>query len=441
MLRSPLISKSCSLAITALSVLSATWASGQAPAPVATPSAYTLEDVLPSLTFDLPVAVTTAPGDTERLYVAEKSGRVQRIDGWRGPNPTKETFLDLTLPKDGKLQNNASECGLLGFAFAPDFAKSGRCFVYYSLRFSRKLHQRLSRFQVLPGDPTKVDLASEQPLITQEDAANNHNGGDLHFGPDGYLYVSVGDGGGGNDQLDQARFIDRGFHAGLLRLDVDQRRGNLPPNPHPGIALAANGRAFYSVPADNPFVGATSYHGSAVDPATVRTEFWATGLRNPWRFSFDAPTGRLFVGDVGQNAYEEVNVVTRGGDYGWSLREAQHPFPLGPGGEALPPDFHPIDPVFEYPHTVGLSVTGGVVSHAAGLPELEGAYIFADFATGIVVALREASPLWKDEMLMREPGISAIGIDPQDGDLLFANLAQGKIKRLTRAPAVPVSAQ
>lgn len=294
-LRSLFSSKTCPLVLFALCVLSAPLVWGQAPAL----SAYTLEDVLPSLTFDPPVAVTTAPGDTERLYVVEKTGRVQRIDGWRGPNPTKETFLDLTLPKDGKLQNNASECGLLGF----DFAKSGRCFVYYSLRFSRKLHQRLSRFQVLPGDPTKVHPASEQPLITQEDAANNHNGGDLHFGPDGCLYVSVGDGGGGNDQFDQARFIDRGFHAGLLRLDVDHRRGKLPPNPHLGIARTANGRAFYSVPADNPFVGETSYHGSAVEPAAVRTEFWATGLRNPWRFSFDTPTGRLFVGDVGQNAY------------------------------------------------------------------------------------------------------------------------------------------
>jgi glucose/arabinose dehydrogenase len=433
----PHFSKLCILAVAALSTMGSSLAWSQAPAPIPA-DVYRLEDTLPGITFDQPLAIVSAPGDARRLFVVEKTGRVQVITGWGGPNPKKQVFLDLTLPKDGKL-HTPGECGLLGLAFPPDHAKSGRCFVYYSLRFARKLHQRVSRFQVLPGDPNQVDSASEQPLITQEDAAGNHNGGDLHFGPDGYLYVSVGDGGGGNDQFDQARYVNRGFHAAILRLDVDRLAGNLPPNPHPGIARGANGLAFYSVPADNPWVGATSYHGEPVNPATVRTELWTTGLRNPWRFSFDVPTGRLFVGDVGQNLYEEVNVVTRGANYGWSLREGGHPFVLGPGKETTPADFHPVKPIFEYPRTVGVSITGGVVYRGPGLPEMDGAYLFADYATGVVMAVREGTPTWKEELLTREPGIAGLGADPRDGEVLFANMAQGKIKRLVHAPITTTS--
>lgn len=406
------------------------------PAPVFAPldnsaEAYHLEDAFPNLQFDQPVAIVSAPGETQRLFIVEKTGRIQVVDGLGGPAPQKHVFLDLTGRWADRLETS-NECGVLGLAFPPDFARSGRCFVYYSLRINGRLHQRLSRFEVSRNDPNRLDATREQPLWSQRDPADNHNGGDLHFGPDGYLYVSVGDGGGANDQFDNARFITKGFHGAILRLDVDKRPGNPPPNAHPGIALDANGAAFYSVPADNPFIGATSHHGEAIDPRTVRTEIWATGLRNPWRFAFDSATGHLFAGEVGQNLYEEVDLIVKGGDYGWSYREGLHAFSDGPAKDHEPADLNPVDPIFEYPHTVGNCIIGGVVYRGNAFPELGGAYVFTDFGSGFVMALRAEGNTWKPLTLAREPGIAALGIDPRNGDVLLANLGLGKIKRLQR---------
>jgi len=414
-------------------------AKAKAPRPVEmVPTGYELREAFPGLKFEQPLGIVSVPGDRTRLFVVEKTGRIRVVTGLAGAQPEQETFLDLTRPRDGELEL-ASECGVLGLAFPPDHARSGRFFVYYSLKIGGALHQRVSRFQIQKGNPHRGDEASEQPLITQADAANNHNGGDLQFGPDGYLYISVGDGGSGGDKLDQGRFIDQGFHAGILRIDVDKRAGNLPPNPHPAIALAPNGSAFYAVPKDNPFVRRASHHGQALDPKKVRTEFWATGLRNPWRIAFDPATGRLFAGDIGQNRFEEVNIIVKGGDYGWSYREASQPFVTGPGKEAEPPGFKPIDPIFEYPRTVGLSVTGGAVYHGRRYPHLKGTYIFGDYITGRVIALRDTGEaVWTDETLAQEPGISGIGIDPRDGEVLFANLGLGTLKQLhPKAAAAP----
>lgn len=401
---------------------------------------YAMEDAFPGLSFDQPLAIVSAPGDKDRLFIVEKNGRIQVITGLISKAPAAKVFLDLTHPRDGNLFSEG-ECGILGLAFPPDYATSHRCFVYYSLKVKiqkkLKLCERLSLFPITPDVPDLADVAAEQSLWTQQDAASNHNGGDLHFGPDGYLYISVGDGGIGDDKLDQARFINQGFHAAILRIDVDKKPGSLPPNPHPGIALTASGDAPYSVPSDNPFVGANSYHGQPVDPQSVRTEIWASGLRNPWRFSFDEATGNLFVGDVGQNLYEEVDLITRGGDYGWSYREAEHPFTNGPGKNLEPMGFNPVEPIFEYDRTVGISVTGGRVHHSSSFPELNNAYIFADFGTGAVMALRLKDKIWSAERIATEPAIAAIGKDPRDDSLLFASLGQGKIKRLSRT--VPTS--
>jgi glucose/arabinose dehydrogenase len=393
--------------------------------------AYVLADAFPGLSFDQPLAVVSAPGEKNRLFVVEKTGRIQVVTGLDAGKPARQIFLDLTQLSQGVLETSG-ECGILGLAFPPDYAKTGRCYVYYSLRNEGRLFQRVSRLQVAAGDPNRLDASSEQPLWTQADPANNHNGGDLHFGPDGYLYISVGDGGAANDQFDQARFINKGFHAAILRIDVEDHPGGLPPNPHPGVPRDTNGAAFYTVPADNPFVGVKSHHGQSIDPKTVRTEIWATGLRNPWRFSFDSATGRLFVGDVGQNLYEEVDIVTKGGDYGWSYREATHPFASGPGRSLEPAGFKPSNPIFEYPRSVGISITGGVVYHGAAFPELSGNYLLADFGSGVVLALREKGQSWTSQALAKEPGIAGIGFDPRDGEVLFANLGLGKIKRLQR---------
>ena len=324
---------------------------------------------------------------------------------------------------------------MLGLAFHPQFAQNGQFFVAYSLRIGGQLHQRVSRLRVSPGDRQKADMASEQPLITQLDPASNHNGGDLHFSSDGFLFISVGDGGGGNDAFDNACFINKGFHAAILRIDVDKKPDSLPPNPHPAIGRDASGAAFYAVPADNPFVGTTVHHGETIDPATVRTEIWATGLRNAWRFCFDPPTGRLFAGDVGQNLYEEIDLIVKGGDYGWSHREGLHAFDLGPGKDKPPVVFHPIDPIFEYPRTTGLSVTGGHVYHGAKFSEFKGTYAFADYAFGRVMILREKSGKWQHEIIAVENSIAAMGVDPRDGELLFASLAKGSVMRLKRSSA------
>ncbi len=390
---------------------------------------YSMEDAFPGVRFDQPLGIVTAPKETSRIFVLEKTGRIQVLTGLDGSKVEKKIFLDLTKPRDGALETEG-ECGVLGLAFPPDFATSKRVFVYYSLKLSGKLHQRVSRFELDTNDADRVNPASEQPLWSQADPASNHNGGDLVFGPDSYLYVSVGDGGAADDRFNNARFINKGFFAAILRMDVDLKAGNPAPNPHPGIARDDKGAAFYAVPADNPFIGATTHHGEKVDPATVRTEIWATGLRNPWRMHLDVPTGRLFTGDVGQNLYEEVDIITKGGDYGWSYREAKHPFPQGPGRARQPLDFKPVEPIFEYPRATGISVTGGVVYRGKALPKLSEAYIFADYGSGAVLALREKSGTWEPETLAREPGIAGIGTDPRDGTVLFANLAQGRVGKL-----------
>ncbi len=380
------------------------------------PLAYALEDALGGLTFSMPVSVVSAPGEKDRLFVVEKTGCIQVVTNLDQPTPTKQVFLNLIERPDGKLDDKG-ECGLLGLAFHPDFAHNGHYFVCYSLRIDGQLHQRVSRFD---GD-------KEQPLITQRDPAGNHNGGDLHFGPDGYLYISVGDGGGANDAFDNGRFIHKDFHAAILRIDVDKRPGSLPPNPHPAVHVGT-----YTVPADNPFVGTNSHHGENLDPAMVRTEIWATGLRNVWRFSFDLPTGRLFAADVGQNLFEEVNLIVKGGDYGWSHREGFHAFDLGPDKDVLPSEFHPLDPIFEYPRTTGLSITGGRIYRGAKHSEFKDAYICADYAFGRVIAAREKSERWEQEIIAFEPAITGIGVDPRDGELLFCNMAKGSVMRLRR---------
>ncbi|WP_395741511.1 PQQ-dependent sugar dehydrogenase [Prosthecobacter sp.] len=392
---------------------------------------YELVDAFPGLKFDQPLAIVSAPGDKTRLFIVEKTGRIQVITALDTDHPQKQLFLDLTHPSGGATLVTEGECGVLGLAFPPDHATSHRCFVYYSLRLGGVLHQRLSRFTLSANDPSSADPATEQPLFTQQDPASNHNGGDLHFGPDGFLYITVGDGGAADDKFDNARYINKGFHAAILRIDVNKTPGSLPPNPHPAIALDARGSAFYAVPSDNPFIGATTHHGETLDPKTIRTEIWATGLRNPWRISFDLPTGRLFCGDVGQNLYEEIDIITPGGDYGWSYREALHPFITGPGKDKEPAGFHPTDPIFEYLHTIGLSVTGGVVYHGSKFPQHQNKYIFADYVTGRVIALKdEGQPTWSEETLAQDPAIAGIGLDPRNGELLFANLATGQLKRL-----------
>ncbi len=413
-------------------------------APLLADDTVSVEPAFPGLTFSLPVALAPYPGRSDVLFVVEKGdpdpaaknsflgGRIQMIEGVGSGQPTKRAVFQLQV-KDGKFEAGG-ECGLLGFAVHPEVAKNRQVFVYYSVKINGKLHQRLSRFLVSEGQPFKVDAASEQPLMTQQDPASNHNGGDVHFGPDGYLYFSCGDGGAGGDAFNNAGFINKGFHAAVYRIDVDKKPGSVAPNPHPSVVADAQGQAFYAIPADNPFLKATTHRGQALEPKTVRTETWATGLRNPWRFSFDPKTGACFTGDVGQNLFEEIDILVGGGDYGWSDIEGLHVYnkkdasaKQAPAKPAPASAF--VAPIYEYDRKLGNSVTGGVFCRNARTPAIRDAYVFGDYASGRLFALKEKDGKWSGEVIAKDMTISGFGNDPANGDVLFVTLS-GQLKRL-----------
>jgi glucose/arabinose dehydrogenase len=416
------------------------------PARLPSTSGYQLEDAFAgALTFRQPVAIAAALGEKNRIFIVEKTGIIYAVTGLPG-KPVKSVFLDipamLAAKKEGGL-GTAGEWGVLGLAFHPRFAENGLFFVAYDLTVQdgRKStgYNRLSRFSISKTNPDQADPASEQPLITQLDFAANHNGGDVHFGPDGYLCYSMGDGGGHYDPAGHACVIDRDFFAGICRLDVDLKPGSVAPNPHAQKSApfpSAVHEGTYKIPADNPFLNATSHNGKPVDPLKVRTEIYACGMRNPWRFCFDAKDGRLFVGVVGEDAWEQVDLVKAGDNHGWSFLEGTHP---GPRNREKPAGVTFAKPIYEYPHgndTIfsGNSVTGGVVSRGARLPELEGAYIFGDYISHCVWSLREQGGKWVPELLARGGAVTAFGTDPANGDVLLADFDRGRIQRLTRAP-------
>jgi len=454
------------------------------PADLPSATGYTTQNALGSLTFLNPMATAFPPGETNRLYVLERGtdtaspasdfqGRIQRVDNL-STTPTVGTFMDLEAHLESAPVNTPlaaasnSENGMLSFVFHPNYNENGYFYVYFSLTVAGQLHQRLARFQATgaPGNyrnATSADPATMMPILTIRDAAGNHNGGDLAFGPDGHLYLSLGDEGGGGDQYNNSRFINKNFWGQLLRLAVADRiggvdvfpAGSIDPNPHSQPTSTSHPSAIhpgtYKIPADNPFIGFTTWHGQTFAASTVRTEIYATGLRNPFRFSFDPPTGRLFLADVGQGTYEEVNLVTKGGNYGWSWREGMHPYyvsatnpPRFPDNSAgttnvPPPSFDPVDPIFEYNRTDdgiihGNSICGGLVYRGHDLTELQGKYLVADTfgGGGIIAAFTETSPgVWTGQRLAVRAQIVDFGTDPRNGEPLLCSLL-GTIWRLAR---------
>lgn len=388
------------------------------PTPEVSAGGYVLTNAFPGLTFDRPVAIASPPGETNRLFVAERTGRILVLNDLSNPAPV--VFLDI---RDrvfwsswaGNEPDARRAEGLTSFAFHPGFATNGRYFVTYTTVTNTSQgeghHNRLSEFNAASAE-------SEIPYITQFDEGDGHNINDAHFGPDGYLYVAIGDEGDGNtggDEYNNAQRIDKDFFSAIMRIDVDKRAGSLAPNPHPA---ADTNR--YAIPADNPFVGATNFIGKSVDPAKVRTEFYAVGLRNPWRFSFDPLTGQIYEGDVGQHGREEINRIVKGGNYGWSFKEGTLAGPKSPA----PAGFEFFGPIREYSAGYGpdwgFSVTGGVVSRTPHFPELYGHLLFADFASGNLWAMDidRASgdrPTW----LLGQEGIASFGYDPRDGQVLI----------------------
>ena len=434
--------------------------------PSTLPSAtgYTTENAIPhatlpgGLTFSNPMCTAFPAGETNRLYVAQRAGVIRVVNNLGSSTPSQASFMDLAayLTSLGQSLPAADENGLLSMVFHPNYQENGFFYLYFSVTISGQLHQRLARFQATgtPGnyrDASSANPATQAPLLTIYDQAVNHNGGDLAFGADGYLYLSLGDEGGGGDVYNNARFINRDFWGQMLRLDVDNRPGNLAPNTHSQPSSTSHPSAIhagsYLVPADNPFIGFTSWHNLAITESSVRTEIYATGLRNPFRFTIDPPTQRIILGDVGQTLYEEIDLITKGGDYGWSWREGLHPYSSPPAPTTPPASgFNPVSPIFEYDHTndgvgsdsviYGSSVIGGMIYRGNRLTELSGDLIFCDVygGSGIMAALRETSPgIWTGRRLLStSQQIVDFGVDPRNGEPLLCALG-GTIRRLVRS--------
>jgi glucose/arabinose dehydrogenase len=398
---------------------------------LAAPLPYVTEPAFSGLRLNQPLAIVSPPGDAHRLFILEKPGRILVVDV-TAARPAARVFLDLT----ERVGNDDVEQGVLALAFHPDWRRNRQLYVWYTSCHTRGFttvrEDRLSRFLISAQNADAADAASEEQMIAQPDRAPNHNGGELLFGSDGYLYLSLGDEGGANDQFQNSQRLDKNFFSGILRLDVDRRPGSLPPNPHPAVFPG-----IYAVPPDNPFVSATSFNGAPVDPARVHTEFWAVGLRNSWRMSFDPATGWLWCGDVGQDLHEEIDLIVRGGNYGWNFREGAFPFRRNPPAAAK---F--IEPIWDYPHTPAepkKCITGGLVYHGQRCADLDGKYLFADYVTGEIWALtpdgnKPVGPS-RVQQIAEASGIVSFARDPRNGDVLLADIAGGRILRLVRNPA------
>ncbi len=353
------------------------------------PLSLQVERSFPSLRLRRPVVVANANDGSNRLFFATQQGVVHVIANDQSVEKTTK-FLDIESRVVYKDKEN--EEGLLGLAFHPDFKRTGEFFVYYTTKDAPHTSV-VSRFRVSKSNPNQADENSEEELLRVEQPYWNHNGGALAFGPDGCLYIALGDGGAGNDPHGNGQNLET-LLGSILRINVDRRD---------------EGKN-YSIPKDNPFVR----HERA------RSEIWAYGLRNVWGMSFDRQTGQFWAADVGQNLWEEINLVERGGNYGWNLREAKHKF--GDKGAEARADL--IDPIWEYHHDVGKSITGGFVYRGKKLPSLVGAYVYADYVSGKIWALRYDSD--KKAVIANQPipaksmPIFAFGEDEQ-GEIYFTD--------------------
>jgi glucose/arabinose dehydrogenase len=369
--------------------------------PDQTPPEILVHRVFTSLpAFNRPVAMKQAPGDDSRWFVAEKSG-VIRVFANNVDSSSASVFLEIS-----SIVNSTSEGGLLGFAFHPDFPLTPEVYISYT-RSGAPLVSYISRF-LSTDDGQTLNAGSEEVILTVLQPETNHNGGDLMFGPDGFLYAGFGDGGGSGDPLGNGQ-NDTNLHGSIIRIDV-------------------SGAAPYSIPADNPNATngiCTQGYGGAPCP-----EIYAWGLRNPWRFSFDAETGTLWAGDVGQGNWEEIDRIESGANYGWNVREGAHCFSPATG---CADTF--TDPVTEYDHSVGRSVTGGYVYRGSSISELIGWYIFGDFISGrmFAVSSNSASGVAPEELLDTSLSIVSFAED-NSNELYILDYIVGTIHRVEKAP-------
>ena len=381
-------------------------------------AAQTLQNAFPNLSFDDPVDLQAPDDGSNRLFVVERDGRIHVFE-----NDEAATSATLFLDID-PLVTSGSETGLLGLAFAPDYPASGHFYVYYTA--PSPLRSVVSRFSVSAADPDQADPNSEEILMTVDQPFSNHNAGQLQFGPpegpggERYLYVGLGDGGSSGDPQDNGQTTST-LLGSMLRLDVDG--GGLPLD-------CASGTGTATVPADNPFVGQAGFCD----------EIWAYGFRNPWRMRFDeAGDWALWAGDVGQNQWEEVDVVESGGNYGWNTYEANSCYdpPCDPAGLTFP--------VYAYSHSGGrkggFAVIGGYVYDGPNCDALRGLYVYGDNVTGNVWTLDYDGATATNALLLGLTGrsISSFGLDEQ-GDLFLVDLSNGRLYRFSCPMDVAVTA-
>ncbi len=333
-----------------------------------------------------PMVLTYSDKSDKRVFVAMQGGDIHVLPF--DDNATKsKVYLDLrskVMPWSSK-----NEEGLLGFAFHPKFKQNGECFVYYSSK-EKPRTSIVSRFRVSKDDPDRADPQEEVVMVIPQPYAN-HNGGSIAFGPDGYLYIGLGDGGGRNDPLGHGQNLGS-WMGSILRIDVDK----------------SSKRNRYSIPTGNPFAGKPG----------VKPEIFAYGFRNIWRLSFDRKTGDLWAADVGQDLWEEINIVQAGGNYGWSIREAAYGFNNNKPNTGA----KPLEPIWEYDHRVGKSITGGYVYRGNRLPELQGCYLYADYVSGRIWALKIDSKTGRAvaNYGLRENGLPVLAFgEDQNGEVYY----------------------
>jgi quinoprotein glucose dehydrogenase len=330
--------------------------------------------VYPNVKLTRPIWMSEANDGSHRMFLVQQDGKILILP--KDPNSAEtKTFLDISDRKP--FQKN--EEGLLGFQFHPNYKSNGKFYVYYSQQDPKR--SVISEFTVSKNNPDEADKSSERILLQIPEPNWNHNGGELLFGRDGFLYIGLGDGGGGNDQYHNGQ--NKGsLLAKILRIDVNSRAGDLQ----------------YGIPKSNPFVNDKEF----------RPEIYAWGFRNPWRFSFDRKTGELYCGDVGQNKWEEIDIVKKGGNHGWSFREGFHEFSTN----TPPADAKFVDPILDYPHfanlstnhSPGLSITGGYVYRGKKFPSMQGVYFYTDFVSGTLWGLRhEHGKVVADGILEPQP--------------------------------------
>ncbi|UBM57517.1 PQQ-dependent sugar dehydrogenase [Marinilongibacter aquaticus] len=344
-------------------------------------------EAFPNLKFKRPVDFQSPKDGSNRAFVVEQEGLISVFENKRNVK-SRNTFLDIS----GAVDDKGNEEGLLGLAFHPNFKENGYFYVNYTVSSSETL---ISRFSVDKKDPNKADASSELVLLRYAQPYNNHNGGQVAFGPDGFLYISVGDGGSGGDPKENGQ--NPGSLLGsILRIDVDSPQ---------------NGNN-YGIPADNPFV----------QDKNARPEIYAFGLRNPWRISFDSSTGRLWCGDVGQNKFEEIDIIEKGKNYGWNEMEGLHTYENGSNSEGF------TAPVLEIPQSTGdKSITGGYAYRGKKAGSLFGKYIFADYVSGRIYALSETDggSFSNQTLFDTDLNIAAFGTD-ENHELYFCAF-DGKI--------------